>query len=140
MPAESSIDHWEMLRRGGQASTALEIPSIDTGIKTGSGSVRLALGNAGELVNEITGRQPAHRESEFEPERQAMQHHAERKADHRRRDRSTEDDDDGVLADEHLDIATKQHQCRDDNRAGDEAHARHDIHGRLQRVRNPPSS
>lgn len=49
MPAESSIDHWDVLRRGGQASTALEIPSIDTGIETGSGSVRLALGNAGEL-------------------------------------------------------------------------------------------
>lgn len=49
MPAEASVDHWEMLRRGGQASTALEIPSIDTGVETGSGSVRLALGNAGEL-------------------------------------------------------------------------------------------
>lgn len=49
MPAEASVDHWEMLRRGGQASTALEIPSIDTGVETGSGSVRLALGNAGEF-------------------------------------------------------------------------------------------
>lgn len=49
MPAEATVDHWEMLRRGGKASTALEIPSIDTGIETGSGSVRLALGNAGQL-------------------------------------------------------------------------------------------
>nr|WP_244548509.1 PD-(D/E)XK motif protein [Bosea vaviloviae] len=38
-----------MLRRGGQASTGLEIPSIDTGIETGFGRVRLALGSAGEL-------------------------------------------------------------------------------------------
>lgn len=49
MPAEETADHWEMLRRGGQASTALEIPSIDTGIETGSGSVRLALGSEGQL-------------------------------------------------------------------------------------------
>lgn len=49
MPAEASVGQWEMLRRGGQVSTALEIPSVDTGIDTGSGSVRLALGNAGEL-------------------------------------------------------------------------------------------
>lgn len=49
MPAEASVDQWEMLRRGGQVSTALEIPSVDTGINTGSGSVRLALGSRGEL-------------------------------------------------------------------------------------------
>ena len=49
MPAESTVDQWEMLRRGGQVSTVLEIPSIDTGIDTGNGSVRLALGSAGEL-------------------------------------------------------------------------------------------
>jgi hypothetical protein len=49
VPAEASLDQWEMLRRGGQVSTALEIPSVDTGVDTGSGSVRLALGNAGEL-------------------------------------------------------------------------------------------
>lgn len=49
MLAEDSANQWEMLRRGGQVSTALEIPSVDTGIDTGSGSVRLALGSGGEL-------------------------------------------------------------------------------------------
>lgn len=49
MPAESTVDHWDMLRRGGQVSSALEIPSVDTGIDTGFGAVRLALGSAGEL-------------------------------------------------------------------------------------------
>lgn len=49
MLAEDSVNQWERLRRGGQVSTALEIPSVDTGIETGSGSVRLALGSRGEL-------------------------------------------------------------------------------------------
>ena len=49
MPADASFDHWDMLRRGGQVSSALEIPSVDTGIDTGFGAVRLALGSGGEL-------------------------------------------------------------------------------------------
>lgn len=47
--ADRSLADWARLREGGHASTSLEIPSIDTGIETGFGSVRLALGSAGEL-------------------------------------------------------------------------------------------
>lgn len=46
---EPSLEQWTMLRRGLQTATELEIPSVDTGLETGFGSVRLALGNAGEL-------------------------------------------------------------------------------------------
>lgn len=49
MSTEPSLEEWSMLRRGGHASSELGIPSVDTGIETGFGSVRLALGNAGEL-------------------------------------------------------------------------------------------
>ena len=31
MPAEASVDQWDMLRRGGQVSNALEVPSVETG-------------------------------------------------------------------------------------------------------------
>lgn len=49
MSTDRSLDDWARLRQGGHASSSLEIPSIDTGIETGFGNVRLALGAAGEL-------------------------------------------------------------------------------------------
>jgi hypothetical protein len=60
------------------------------------------------------------------------------KPDHGGGDRPAEDDDDGVLADEHMQIAAHQHHHRHDSDAGGEADARHDIHGKLQRVRERP--
>ena len=66
--------------------------------------------DTGEFVDEIAGRKPAHGESKFRAERQAVQHYAERKADHRRRDRPAEDDDDGVVGDEHVQVAAQEHQ------------------------------
>ena len=96
------------------------------------------LGDAGEFVDEVARRQPAHGEGEFRAERQAVQHHAERKADHGGGDRSAEDDDHRMLGDEHVQIAAQQHHHRDDDNARHEPDARHDIHGRLQRVRNTP--
>ena len=55
-------------------------------------------GDAGEFVDQVARRQPAHGEGEFGAERQAVQDGAERKADHGGGDRSAEDDDDGVFA------------------------------------------
>ena len=94
------------------------------------------LGDAGELVDELARRQPAHGEGKFGAERYAVQDRAERKADHGCRDRSAEDDDDGVFADEHVEVTPQQHHDRNDDDAGHQANARHNIHGKLQRVRN----
>ncbi|WEO65089.1 PD-(D/E)XK motif protein [Rhizobium rhizogenes] len=49
MLTEPPLEHWTMLRRGSHASNGLEIPSVDTGIETGFGSIRLALGKTGQL-------------------------------------------------------------------------------------------
>jgi hypothetical protein len=94
-------------------------------------------GDAGEFVDQVARGQPAHREGEFRAKRQAVQHRPQRKADHGRRDRSAEDDDDGMFTDEHVKIATQQHHGRDDDEARHEPDARHNIHGRLQRTREP---
>ena len=59
-------------------------------------------GDAGEFVDQIARRQPAHREGEFRAERQAVQDRAERKPDHGGGDRTAEDDDHGMFADEHV--------------------------------------
>lgn len=48
MSSDRAADRWATLRRGGHESSALEIPSLDTGISTGYGTVRLALGGKGE--------------------------------------------------------------------------------------------
>jgi hypothetical protein len=53
--------------------------------------------DAGEFVDQIARRQPAHGKGEFGAERQAMQHHAQRKADHGRGDRPAENDDHGMF-------------------------------------------
>ena len=50
-----------------------------------------------------------------------------------------EDDDDSMFTDEHVQIATHEHHRRDDSDAGQQPDARHNIHGRLQRVREPPA-
>jgi hypothetical protein len=97
------------------------------------------LGNARQFVDEVACRQPAHREGELRAKRQTVQHHAEGKADHGGGDRSAENDDDRMLTDEQMQIATQKHHRRDDNDAGDKTGARHDIHGRLQRVRERPA-
>ena len=46
---------------------------------------------------------------------------------------------DGVFGEKHLEIAAQKHQDRNDNRASDQAHARHDIHGRLHAYANRPA-
>jgi len=46
--SERSAERWARLRSGGHESTVLEIPSVDTGISTGFGTIRLALGENGE--------------------------------------------------------------------------------------------
>ncbi len=97
------------------------------------------LGDAGEFVDEIARRQPAHREGKFRSQRQTVQHHAERKADHGGGNRTAEDDDHGMLADEHVQIAAHEYHRRDDNDAEQQPGAGHDIHGKLQRVREPPA-
>src|ERR1700732_741876 len=43
--------------------------------------------------------------------------------------RTPEDDDDGMFADEHVQIATHEHHRCHDNDAEHEPNARHDIHG-----------
>ena len=65
-------------------------------------------GDPREFVDQIPRRQPAHRESKFRTERQTMQNRAERKADHGGGDRSAEDDDDRMFADEHVEIAAHE--------------------------------
>ncbi len=67
------------------------------------------LGDAGKFVDQIACRQPAHRECKFRTERQTMQNSTERKSDHRRGNRTTENDDDGMFADEHVQIAAHEH-------------------------------
>jgi hypothetical protein len=51
------------------------------------------------------------------------------------RDRPAENDDDRVLRDKDVQIAAEQHHRRNNDHASHEPYARHDIHGRLQRVR-----
>ncbi len=68
-----------------------------------------------------------------------MQNSTERKSDHRRGNRTAENDDDGMFADEHVQIAAHEHHYCYDNDAGHEPNARHDIHGELRRVREQPS-
>ena len=45
---ERPIERWRRLRTSGVAETALEIPSLSTGIETGYGPVRFALGPEGQ--------------------------------------------------------------------------------------------
>jgi len=49
MAAESTGQRWERLKRTGAGDGALEIPSIPTGVDSGYGPVRCALGADGEL-------------------------------------------------------------------------------------------
>ena len=65
--------------------------------------------DAGKFVDQIARGQPAHRECKFRAERHTVQDGAERKPDHGGGDRSADDDDDGMLADEHVDIAAHEH-------------------------------
>jgi hypothetical protein len=44
-----------------------------------------------------------------------------------------------MLADEHMNIAAHEHYQRNDGSAEREPNARHDIHGKLQRVREQPA-
>ena len=55
-----------------------------------------------------------------EAERQPVQHRGERKADQRRGERTTEDDDDRVDVIEHPQIAAQQDERDNDDSAGDE--------------------
>jgi hypothetical protein len=96
-------------------------------------------GNTGQFVHEVARREPAHREREFRTERQAVQHHAEGKADHGGGDRAAKDDDDGMFRDEHVQIAAHEHHRGDDNNAEQESGACHNIHGRLQPLRERPA-
>ena len=48
MSAENSPQRWNSLRQGGHESIGLEIPTLDTGVDTGFGTVRWALGGRGE--------------------------------------------------------------------------------------------
>jgi hypothetical protein len=96
-------------------------------------------GDAGEFVDQVAGRQPAHGEGELRAERQPVQHHAKRKPDHGGGDRAAEDDDHRMFRDEHVNIAAQQHHRCDDDDAGEQPDASHDIHQRLQRARAPPS-
>ena len=68
-----------------------------------------------------------------------MQDRAERKPDHGGGNRSAENDDDGVLADEQVQIAAQEHHRCDYDRAKHEPDAGHDVHGRLQRIRQLPA-
>lgn len=45
---ERPIERWKRLRNSGVAETALEIPSLSTGVETGYGPVRFALGLEGQ--------------------------------------------------------------------------------------------
>src|SRR5713101_10030626 len=56
--------------------------------------------DAGKLVDQIARRQPADREGKFRSQRQTMQNRAEWKPDHGGCDRSAEDNDYRMFADE----------------------------------------
>ena len=45
----------------------------------------------------------------------------------------------GMFGDEHVQIAAHEHHRRDDNDAGRKPGAGHNIHGKLQRVRERPA-
>lgn len=48
MSNDGSVDRWQTLRRGGHEAAGLEIPTFDTGVGTGFGTIRWALGSQGE--------------------------------------------------------------------------------------------
>lgn len=48
MSFEESTERWQRLRHGGHEASGLEIPTLDTGVSTGFGTVRWALGTSGE--------------------------------------------------------------------------------------------
>ena len=64
----------------------------------------------------------AKREGELGAERQAVKDRAEREADEGCGERTAEDDDDGVFADEHAELATEQHHGSDHDGARYKTH------------------
>ena len=85
-------------------------------------------GDRGDLVNQFTLGQAPHGEGELRPQRQAVNDRTKGKADQRSRERSAKNDNNGVIAEEHPDIATHQHDGDDYGRPGKQAKARGNIH------------
>jgi len=69
-----------------------------------------------------------HGEGEFGAERQAVEDRGQREADQGGGERAAENDDDGMVAHEHAQVAAHQHQGRDDGRPGDQAEACGNVH------------
>ena len=75
-------------------------------------------GDGCDFVNQFALRQTPHGEGEFGAERQAVDDRAQGEADQRSGERSAKNDDDGVIADEHPEVATHHHQGDDHRRPG----------------------
>ena len=95
------------------------------------------LGNAGQFIDEATRSGSAHREGELRAQRQAVQNRNQREADQRRGNRTTENDDHRMFADEHVEIAPHQHHRNDNDGTGDQADASGNIHEVLRRAQRP---
>ena len=97
------------------------------------------LGDAGQFVDQVAGRQAAQGKGEFGAERQAVEHRRQRKPDQRGGERAAEDDDDGMDVVEHPEVAAHQNQRGYYDNAGDQAKQGGDIHHILRRVRTRPA-
>src|SRR6185437_10024728 len=105
---EIVADEIEIIAVGNEADTLGEERLVGLDLLQADRSLLARnLGDAGEFVDEVASREAAHGEDVLRPERQAMQDHAERKADHRRRNRAAEDDDGSVVADENMQVAAQ---------------------------------
>ena len=96
------------------------------------------LGDAGQLVDQFALGHAAHREGEFGAERQAVHDRGEREADQRGGEGAAEDDDDGMFADEHVQVAAHQDNRADHDDAGQEAQTGRDIHDLPHSTPTPP--
>ena len=86
------------------------------------------LGQSGNLVDQFALGGAPHGEGELGAERQAVEDRGQREADQGGGERAAENDDDGVIAHEHAQVAAHQHQGRDDGRPGDQAEACCNVH------------
>ena len=78
-------------------------------------------GEPGEFVDQFALGHAAHREGEFGAERQAVEDRGERKADQGGGERAAENDDERMLADEHVQVAAHQDHEADDADAAQQA-------------------
>jgi len=95
---EIVADEFKIVAVGDVADALGEDGSSVSTFSRPTGPAASDFGNAGQFIDEVTRRQPAHRKGEFRSQRQPVQHHAEREPDHGSGDRPAKDDDDGMFA------------------------------------------